>query len=112
VPDEETPLLGRQQVSAVGKISESESEAATLAGPSNQGSRISSIKGKTNVNGGSGVVKKTPLPWAQFSLVLCLQLAEPLTSQVIYPVSSPVRFFSYPFALVSFGVCQRGLIER
>ncbi|KAF9035135.1 major facilitator superfamily multidrug-resistance, DHA1 sub-family, partial [Panaeolus papilionaceus] len=29
--------------------------------------------------------KVTPLPWAQFSLLLFLQLAEPLTSQVIYP---------------------------
>ncbi|KIM39395.1 hypothetical protein M413DRAFT_447318 [Hebeloma cylindrosporum] len=27
----------------------------------------------------------TPVPWIQFSLVLFLQLAEPLTSQVIYP---------------------------
>jgi MFS family permease len=27
----------------------------------------------------------TPLPWFQFSIVLFLQLAEPLTSQVIYP---------------------------
>ncbi|EKM57753.1 uncharacterized protein PHACADRAFT_158787 [Phanerochaete carnosa HHB-10118-sp] len=29
--------------------------------------------------------KPTPLPWAQFSILLILQLAEPLTSQVIYP---------------------------
>ncbi|EPQ54003.1 MFS multidrug-resistance DHA1 sub-family [Gloeophyllum trabeum ATCC 11539] len=29
--------------------------------------------------------KQTPIPWAQFSIVLFLQLAEPLTSQVIYP---------------------------
>ncbi|KAF8640235.1 hypothetical protein AX16_010131 [Volvariella volvacea WC 439] len=29
--------------------------------------------------------KITPLPWFQFSLVLLLQLAEPLTSNVIYP---------------------------
>ncbi|KAE9402502.1 MFS general substrate transporter [Gymnopus androsaceus JB14] len=29
--------------------------------------------------------QRTPLPWFQFSLVLFLQLAEPLTSQVIYP---------------------------
>lgn len=27
----------------------------------------------------------TPLPWAQFGIILFLQLAEPLTSQVIYP---------------------------
>ncbi|KDQ59071.1 hypothetical protein JAAARDRAFT_128086 [Jaapia argillacea MUCL 33604] len=29
--------------------------------------------------------KPTPLPWAQLSIILFLQLAEPLTSQVIYP---------------------------
>ncbi|PPQ81483.1 hypothetical protein CVT24_000729 [Panaeolus cyanescens] len=29
--------------------------------------------------------KVTPLPWFQFSILLFLQLAEPLTSQVIYP---------------------------
>ncbi|KAJ4480152.1 member of major facilitator superfamily multidrug-resistance, DHA1 sub-family [Lentinula aciculospora] len=29
--------------------------------------------------------QRTPLPWFQFSLVLFLQLSEPLTSQVIYP---------------------------
>lgn len=29
--------------------------------------------------------KETPIPWGQFSLVLFLQLSEPLTSQVIYP---------------------------
>lgn len=31
----------------------------------------------------------TPLPWTQLSIVLFLQLAEPLTSQVIY-VSSTI----------------------
>lgn len=29
--------------------------------------------------------KRTPLPWFQFSIILFLQLGEPLTSQVIYP---------------------------
>ncbi|KAF5359319.1 hypothetical protein D9756_003039 [Leucocoprinus leucothites] len=29
--------------------------------------------------------QRTPLPWFQFTLVLFLQLGEPLTSQVIYP---------------------------
>ena len=87
--DEETPLLGGQRVSALEGITEPEAEAVTLAGPSNQGSRTSSIGGKTNAN----VVKKTPLPWAQFSIVMFLQLAEPLTSQVIYPVGLPVMFF-------------------
>ncbi|KAF8896544.1 member of major facilitator superfamily multidrug-resistance, DHA1 sub-family, partial [Infundibulicybe gibba] len=33
----------------------------------------------------SQYVKETPLPWFQLSIVLVLQLAEPLTSQVIYP---------------------------
>ncbi|CAA7266816.1 unnamed protein product [Cyclocybe aegerita] len=32
-----------------------------------------------------GKKRPTPLPWFQFSIVLFLQLAEPLTSQVIYP---------------------------
>ena len=32
----------------------------------------------------------TPLPWSQFSLVLVLQLAEPLTSNVIYPFAPQV----------------------
>ena len=36
--------------------------------------------------------KPTPLPWAQFSILLVLQLAEPLTSQVIYPFLPQVRF--------------------
>jgi hypothetical protein len=93
-PDEETPLLGGRQVSDVRSISEQDSEAATLAGPSNRGSRTSSIKGKANANLAPEVVKKTPVPWAQFSIVMFLQLAEPLTSQVIYPVSSapPLSF--------------------
>ena len=87
--DEETPLLGGHRVSALEGTTEPEAETVTLAGPSNQGSRTSSIGGKTNAN----VVQKTPLPWAQFSIVMFLQLAEPLTSQVIYPVGFPVVFF-------------------
>jgi hypothetical protein len=100
-PDEETPLLSGQRVPTVKRItepepepeSESESETATLAGPSNQCSRTSSIKSKTKVKVQSDVTTKTPLPWAQFSIVIFLQLAEPLTSEVIYPVSSPAMFF-------------------
>lgn len=34
--------------------------------------------------------QQTPLPWGQFSIILCLQLAEPLTSQVIYPFAPAV----------------------
>ncbi|KAL0952542.1 hypothetical protein HGRIS_006801 [Hohenbuehelia grisea] len=33
----------------------------------------------------AGVEKRTPLPWFQIWLILFLQLAEPLTSNVIYP---------------------------
>jgi hypothetical protein len=36
--------------------------------------------------------KATPLPWTQFSIVLFLQLAEPLTSNVIYPFMPQVRW--------------------
>ena len=34
--------------------------------------------------------KQSSIPWNQFSIVLFLQLAEPLTSQVIYPFSPQV----------------------
>jgi hypothetical protein len=33
----------------------------------------------------------TPVPWAQLWVLLVLQLAEPLTSQVIYPFAPEVR---------------------
>ncbi len=36
----------------------------------------------------------TPVPWAQLWVLLVLQLAEPLTSQVIYPFAPEVRCFS------------------
>jgi hypothetical protein len=36
---------------------------------------------------------RTPLPWRQFSIILFLQLAEPLTSQVIAPFAPQVCFF-------------------
>lgn len=87
VPDEETPLLSGQSGPAIGGVTESNSEAATLASPSNQSSRTSTIRGKTSPNRESEVVRKTPLPWAQFSIIMFLQLAEPLTAQVISPVS-------------------------
>ena len=59
---------------------ESEPSAATLTGPSSRGSE-------------SKLIKKKPFPWAQFSIVLFLQLAEPLTLQAIYPVSLLTGFF-------------------
>ena len=34
--------------------------------------------------------KHAPIPWGQFSILLVLQLAEPLTSQVIYPFAPEV----------------------
>lgn len=87
-PDKETPLLGGKGVPAVEvMMSVPSSEAATLVGPSSQGSWSPSVKGSENASGILEPLKKTPLPWAQFSIVLFFQLAEPLTAQVIYPVS-------------------------
>ena len=83
-PNEETPLLKSR------KISEPDSDV-TLVEPLNQGSRTPSIKSKASVSLDSEAAKKISLPWAQFSIVLILQLAEPLTSQVIYPVSRYIR---------------------
>lgn len=34
--------------------------------------------------------KHTPIPWGQFAILLILQLAEPLTSQVINPFAPDV----------------------
>ena len=39
----------------------------------------------------NGSKSKTPLPWFQFSIALVLQLAEPMTSNVIYPFAPQVR---------------------
>lgn len=83
VPNEETPLLGAQQHSAIERVAIPESEVSTLAG-----SRTPSIKGRRSVDGRPDVVTKTPLPWGQLSIILVLELAEPLTAQVISPVST------------------------
>ncbi|KAI0329057.1 hypothetical protein GY45DRAFT_1325447 [Cubamyces sp. BRFM 1775] len=45
--------------------------------------------------------KHNPIPWGQFCILLILQLAEPLTSQVIYPFApevstAPKRLFRFP----------------
>ena len=37
---------------------------------------------------------QTPLPWEQLSVLLFLQLAEPLTSQVIYPFAPQVCIYT------------------
>ena len=81
-PDERTPLLCSQQVPAIRRVAEPEPEPVPLAGPLNQSSRTPSA------DRGSDVTNKTPLPWGQLSVVLFLQLAEPLTAQVISPVGS------------------------
>ena len=39
---------------------------------------------------GNGKKQATPLPWFQFAIVMFLQLAEPLTSNVIYPFAPQV----------------------
>ena len=87
VPGEESPLLGGQHVLATEGIMESEPGTATLTDPSNRGN-------------GSELIKKIPFPWAQFSIVLFLQLMESLVPQAIYPVSFPAG-----------GIC-RMMIER
>ena len=107
VINEETPLLRDQRVSVIERVTdpEPEPEAVTLA---DQSSRTPSVKGGRN--GSPDVVKKTPLPWPQFSLTLFLLLAEPLTAQVISPVSSSVGLI---FVSVSFNTTGRGdLIKR
>lgn len=40
-----------------------------------------------------GKQEPTPLPWFQFSIVVFLQLAEPLTSNVISPFAPQVYSF-------------------
>ena len=91
-PDEESPLLGTQRGPAIGRTVRHEPEVITSAGPSNRGSRTPSVRNGMNINERSGVVKKTPLPWAQLSITLHLLLMEPLTSQVISPVSPSAGF--------------------
>ena len=47
-----------------------------------------------------GPPKRTPLDFGQLSIVLFLQLAEPLTSQVIYPFTPQVRSFRHTSFLI------------
>jgi len=44
----------------------------------------------------------TPVPWSQVGILLVLQLAEPLTSQVIYPFTPEVRHLPDPLHLFSY----------
>ena len=48
-----------------------------------------------------GAPKRTPLDFGQLSIVLFLQLAEPLTSQVIYPFTPQVRSLTAPRPLLT-----------
>ena len=41
--------------------------------------------------------QKTPIPWRQFSILLLLQVSEPITSQVITPFLPKVRVRHYTF---------------
>lgn len=43
----------------------------------------------------------TPLPWRQLFVLFWIQLAEPLTSQVIYPFINKVRTTRYQPAITS-----------
>jgi hypothetical protein len=47
---------------------------------------------ETSLLAGNGKKQATPLPWFQFSILMFLQLAEPLTSNVIYPFAPEVCF--------------------
>lgn len=107
VPNEETPLLGAQCASEVEGIPGSDSESATMASLSDRDGLT-----RADSDGGAIVVKKTPLPWPQFSIVLFLLLAEPLTSQVISPVSfgrlCPLAGRIHDNFFFFFAVCTRG----
>ena len=45
---------------------------------------------ETPLLAGNGKKQSTPLPWFQFTIVLIIQLAEPLTFNVIYPFAPEV----------------------
>lgn len=48
------------------------------------------IDEETPLLAGNGKKQATPLPWFQLTIVLFLQLAEPLTSNVIFPFAPEV----------------------
>ena len=94
--DEHTPLLRPEQRAGISIISRSvsgsssgtkcdtysSSSSSTLDAPSDD----EHTAAKDDDDDGDDVPKKeTPLDWWQFSLILFLQLAEALTSQVINP---------------------------
>ena len=50
-------------------------------------------------NGNKQAPTRTPLPWFQFTIVSSLQLAEPLTSLVIFPFAPQVFSPILPLSL-------------
>jgi len=110
MPNEETPLLGGKEAPTTG-LGESRGTRTTGAGLSSQNSYTPGAEGRRNAYGGPDVFKKTPLPWAQLSIGLFLEAAEPLSSRVIFPVS-PNRVFLPHFVLVSFDAGWRDLLEH
>lgn len=89
IHDEETPLLrhasdDEHDVRYDSHLTAS-SSTTTLAAPAVATSSSDSSIIKPVIASAAATREETPLPWAQFSLVLFLQLAEPLTSQAIYP---------------------------
>lgn len=94
--NESTPLL-RQSDDSISTILNSNASSTrhskTYASSSSQ-ERADDIENGLNITKATTntkEVEETPVPWRQFSIVLFLQLAEPLTSQVIYPFLPEVR---------------------
>ncbi|KLO06723.1 MFS general substrate transporter [Schizopora paradoxa] len=90
IHDEETPLLRHasdddEHDACYESHLTASSSTTTLAAPAVAASGSDSSIIKPVKASAAATREETPLPWAQFSLVLFLQLAEPLTSQVIYP---------------------------
>ena len=56
---------------------------------------MSHVDEETPLLAGNGKKQATPLPWFQFTIVLFLQLAEPLTSNVIFPFAPEVCSLIY-----------------
>ena len=91
--DESTPLLRPDANDDGYNASDSTRRRATYKSNDNDnqnvnGNRNTDIEAGRNTRGTvsrKADDEETPVPWRQFSIVLFLQLAEPLTSQVIYP---------------------------
>lgn len=96
--DEETPLLRSSDDSH--DDHDVRYDSPQLTASSSTATLAATATAVASSSSSKPVREETPLPWAQFSLVLFLQLAEPLTSQVIYPfvpeVRLPVHSFTEP----------------